>query len=329
MLDAPQGIEEDGSGAYRVLMLTGAELDRRLKLTREQPGSRFTPFALFADEWRVIRTRTEKLVLPEDAEGRRPDAWEQCLNVIDTLLPQGLEPLMPLVLGSQDAHVQNNGINTGTWANFGTYFLHTDTDSVTIQNITKGDRAKIQQVAAIQKRHTGWIFLRGRDVFPIWLPWVTNELVAAWVSDLDSDVELSQQAAVAGADESDDADLDADDASLVVAAGQGDPRPEDWPESVRALITALGDRLPILVQTFAALDWKVPVRVSGAERRAILGIPQPNDPPNVAPYDPRLVRLLAQLRRADVRSNTLAALLFGRTGQAAQDITTAIERNAR
>lgn len=340
-LPVPRGIEPDGSGTYRVLMLLKKELRRRLTEAMTNPDVQHDPMALIVDEWTSAKNDLGLLRLATDTKDTGPtlvadlgngarlveessdSPLDQAIGAIESLVRQGLGMLLPLILVTQDGQKQNTGINTGVMGSFSTYIGHTELDAQTFRIMAKGDQGKLAQINLLKQRHTGWFYLREDRIIPFWFPWVTNDLIALWLRDIEISeasappVQLVEAAALAEV------------TALTVPIQPHRPQPEDWPETVRSLVVGLGDRLPVLVDAFGKLGLQVPVSPSGVQRRALLGILQPNDPLDAAIFDRRLVLYLAKLRKHEIKSNTLAVVLFGRTGQAAQDITNAIERHAR
>lgn len=334
-LPAPRGIEPDGSGSYRVLLLLEGELRRRLNRAMVDLDVQHEAMALIVDEWTNTARQLKRMRVASDEEDAEPtvvaglgdgsrlveEAGDEPLvhavGAIDSLVRQGLGMLMPLILVTQDGLVKNTGLDTGLMGSFSTYIGHTELDAHTLRIIAKGDAGKLAQINKLKQRHSGWFYAREGQLIPIWFPWVTNDLIDLWLRDLEITEAPAPSPTLV---------------EVVAPAAPVQPRqrqPEDWPETVRNLVVGLGERLPVIVDAFGKLGLQVPISPSGVQRRALLGIPQPKDPPNAATLDRRLVLYLAKLRKHEIKSNTLAAVLFGRTGQAAQDITNAIERHAR
>lgn len=340
-LPTPRGIEPDGSGTYRVLLLLEAELRRRLNRAMVDPDVQHDAMALIVDEWTNTARQLKRMRVASDEEDTAPtvvaglgdgsrlveDAGDEPLahavGAVDSLVRQGLGMLMPLILVTQDGLVKNTGLDTGLMGSFSTYIGHTELDAGTLRIIAKGDAGKLTQINKLKQRHTGWFYAREGQIIPFWFPWVTNELVDLWLRDLEILEAPAPQ--VAQVENTALAEM----AAPATSSEPRRPQPEDWPETVRSLVAGLGERLPVIVDAFGKLGLQVPISPSGVQRRAMLGIPQPKDPVDAAAFDRRLVLYLAKLRKHDIKSNTLAAVLFGRTGQAAQDITNAIERHAR
>lgn len=337
-LPAPRGIEPDGSGSYRVLLMLEAELRRRLNRAMVDPDVQHDVMALIVDEWTNTARQLKRMRVASDEEDAEPtvvaglgdgsrlvedagdDPLAHAVGAVDSLVRQGLGMLMPLILVTQDGLVKNTGLDTGLMASFSTYIGHTELDAGTLRIIAKGDQGKLAQINRLKQRHTGWFYAREGEIIPFWFPWVTNDLIDLWLRDLEILEAPTQPIALLEGTAS---------TEIVVPEVSSQPQPEDWPETVRNLVAGLGDRLPVIVDAFGKLGLQVPLSPSGVQRRAMLGIPQPKDPAHAAVFDRRLVLYLAKLRKHDIKSNTLAAVLFGRTGQAAQDITNAIERHAR
>lgn len=341
-LPAPRGIEPDGSGTYRVLLMLEAELRRRLNRAMVDPDVQHDPMTLIVDEWTNTARQLKRMRVASDEEDAEPtvvaglgdgsrlveDAGDEPLahavGAVDSLVRQGLGMLMPLILVTQDGLVKNTGLDTGLMGSFSTYIGHTELDAYTLRIIAKGDQGKLAQINKLKQRHTGWFYAREGQIVPIWFPWVTNDLIDLWLRDLEISEAPARSAVLEESTEP------AEVTAPAAPSQMRQPQPEDWPETVRSLVAGLGDRLPVIVDAFGKLGLQVPITPSGVQRRAMLGIPQPKDPVDAAaPFDRRLVLYLAKLRKHDIKSNTLAAVLFGRTGQAAQDITNAIERHAR
>lgn len=334
---SPRGNESDAMGSFRMLELLAGELQKRATRPDAASASRVVAFI---DEWAYTAALlNSKRFVRDDRKPTAPAGTiveagldtplgAAAANVATiTRLGQGMGVLAFFV--SQDGAIRNNSpkpsaINTGMFANFGTFLVHLRRlDQATRTIVVAGNPATAERLDALRERWQEWAYIRGDVVEPFVFPHVTNDTIAAWMRRVGPlPTGETQPAARPMAQPT---------APLATPATLATARPTALPTTPATTPAAVGDLsawgdnaaylerniadLHVVLRGFAHLGLTLPQRLTLVQRRRLLGLEEPQPPTSVA-----FCTLLRALARNGISQNALATLVFNTRGEATADI---------
>lgn len=129
-------IGTDGRDAFRLLMEAKPFIQARIKEAQETKRASFGPVAIIVEELQTLMELWNDLDLNEVQGFKR--AAKRGVSAINVILATGRQPKVFYGTTSQDAQVQNTGVNTGIGNNFGISVMHPSLDRASLSNLTGG-----------------------------------------------------------------------------------------------------------------------------------------------------------------------------------------------
>jgi len=177
-------IEIDGKDSLLLLEAARLEMYARIKRSRAEGTSVFSPMAVVIDELSTLDSAWKEL---ERGESKRwHDAHNRGVSAIDRLIRWGRQPGVFYLATSQDAQIQNGPTNSGTAGNFGLSACRPNLDKWSRANIF-GDRDQ-KTLPEITGEYEWWVVTNnatGQDeVVKVEVPPLTNEWIMETVGAL-------------------------------------------------------------------------------------------------------------------------------------------------